>query len=104
MSVIRRLAFQGIPDKPGLRAIYWKLLLGFLPLDQSQWESETKKQRQVYQDWVQELILDPHQKYVRFYFVYSNVFVLTANNFHRPNTKKIIQIHRLLKMSHFLTM
>lgn len=64
MSVIQKLAFQGIPDKPGLRSIYWKLLLGFLPRQQSQWDSETKKQRQVYQDWVQELILDPHQKYV----------------------------------------
>lgn len=70
MSVIQKLAFQGIPDKPRLRSIYWKLLLGFLPLQQSQWDSETKKQRQVYQDWVQELILDPHQKYVTISFLF----------------------------------
>eukprot|EP00775_Hariotina_reticulata_P013962 gene13962-14076_t len=28
---LRRLAFQGIPDKDGLRAMTWKLLLGYLP-------------------------------------------------------------------------
>ena len=64
MSVIRRLAFRGIPDQPGLRAIYWKLLLQFLPRQKSLWDEETLKQRNIYQDWVQELILDPHQKYV----------------------------------------
>jgi len=66
LNVIRRLAFQGIPDKPGLRAIYWKILLGFLPLEQSKWEKETKFQRQVYQEWIKELILDPHAKYAKY--------------------------------------
>ena len=64
MKVIRRLAFQGIPDDPGLRSTYWKLLLGFLPRHQDIWEEETQKQRSIYQEWIQELILDPHAKYV----------------------------------------
>ena len=65
LKVIRRLAFQGLPDEPGLRGMYWKLLLNFLPRQKSLWEEETNKQRRIYHEWVQELILDPHAKYVR---------------------------------------
>ena len=64
MKVIRRLSFQGIPDEPGLRATYWKLLLGVLPRQQDYWEEEIEKQRKTYEEWIQELILDPHAKYV----------------------------------------
>lgn len=63
LNVIRKLSFQGIPDGPGLRVNYWKLLLGFLPLRQDLWESETQIQRQIYKEWIKELILDPHKKY-----------------------------------------
>lgn len=34
---IRRLAFEGIPDVYGLRATYWKLLVGYYPIQPHLW-------------------------------------------------------------------
>lgn len=38
-------AHGGIPEKPGLRALCWKLLLGYLPPQRAQWEEWLQKQR-----------------------------------------------------------
>eukprot|EP00775_Hariotina_reticulata_P013965 gene13965-14079_t len=45
---LRRLAFQGIPDKDGLRAMTWKLLLGYLPPDPSEWDEVLARKRTEY--------------------------------------------------------
>lgn len=42
--------------------IYAQLLLNYLPRDRSQWEEVLKKKREMYQAWVRDLIIDPHDK------------------------------------------
>jgi len=60
-SIVRRYVFEsGCPEQPGgMRALLWKLLLGYLPWDRSQWDSQLNKQRQTYQQFVQELTSNP---------------------------------------------
>jgi len=62
---IRSLAFEGIPEGPGLRSLYWKVLLNYLPLKLSGWNEELKKRRALYNDWCKELVTDPREKYER---------------------------------------
>ncbi|PRP89079.1 hypothetical protein PROFUN_01799 [Planoprotostelium fungivorum] len=59
---VKQLAFDGIPDHPGLRSVYWKILLGYLPTDKSAWSSFLVRNRKLYDDWVVELVVDPHEK------------------------------------------
>lgn len=76
IKVVRNLAFKGIlgmnhcfldssslgiPDVPGLRAVYWKILLGLLPLDRNAWSEELVKRRATYAQFKRELIVDPHE-------------------------------------------
>ncbi|CAO3568479.1 unnamed protein product [Mortierella alpina] len=53
------LCFGGIPDKPGIRQTCWKILLGYLPLDKSKWESRRMEQRRFYYSFVKDLIVEP---------------------------------------------
>ena len=48
--VIAFLAFQGVPDKPRLRSLYWKVLLGYLPTEHNKWEQTLAEQRKRYAD------------------------------------------------------
>ena len=64
---LRRLCFaDGVPDgmasTPRLRAIAWKLMLGYLPPDRSEWAAHLKAKREIYASWRQELTIDPHAK------------------------------------------
>lgn len=60
---LRRLASQGIPDSPfypvsyssSLRAIAWRVLLGYLPVDTSKWANVLKRDRKLYRTLVKEL-------------------------------------------------
>lgn len=58
---IRKLAFEGLPEGE-LRALYWRLLLGYLPLDRSQWESELASKRKLYREFLAELRSNPQCK------------------------------------------
>uniref|UniRef100_A0A3B4F0A5 TBC1 domain family member 13 n=1 Tax=Pundamilia nyererei TaxID=303518 RepID=A0A3B4F0A5_9CICH len=44
LKTLRELCFNGIPFEGGIRALCWKILLNYLPVDQTQWESFLKKQ------------------------------------------------------------
>ncbi|XP_064616309.1 TBC1 domain family member 13-like [Liolophura sinensis] len=59
MKKLRRLCFSGCSLETGSRSICWKLLLDYLPPDRSQWKSICGKQRAVYQQFVNELIVKP---------------------------------------------
>lgn len=73
---LRSLAFEGIPEVEHLRPTYWKaslngklnllskeqILLNYLPLDRTSWPTYLQKQRKMYDDWVKELVIDPHEK------------------------------------------
>jgi len=54
---IRELAFKGIPDVPGLRSAYWKLLLGYLPYDHNLWNEALSQGRSLYQSWIEDLMV-----------------------------------------------
>ncbi|XP_078603758.1 TBC1 domain family member 13-like [Branchiostoma floridae x Branchiostoma japonicum] len=58
-KLLRSLCFQGIPDGRGLRAKCWKILLNYLPPLTTDWTDFLKKQRALYQQLLEELIITP---------------------------------------------
>ena len=54
---------EGVPDDgsetASLRAISWKLLLGYLPPERSQWQPVLAEQRRAYKNFCVELTVDP---------------------------------------------
>ncbi|XP_069465290.1 TBC1 domain family member 13 isoform X2 [Ambystoma mexicanum] len=56
---LRELCFNGIPFEGGLRCLCWKILLNYLPLEQALWDSVLKKQRDVYSQFLREMIIQP---------------------------------------------
>uniref|UniRef100_A0A4W6DI32 TBC1 domain family member 13 n=1 Tax=Lates calcarifer TaxID=8187 RepID=A0A4W6DI32_LATCA len=59
LKTLRELCFNGIPFEGGIRAQCWKILLNYLPVDQRLWESFLKKQRDVYSQFLKEMIIQP---------------------------------------------
>eukprot|EP01128_Nolandella_sp_AFSM9_P012792 TRINITY_DN9623_c0_g1_i1.p1 TRINITY_DN9623_c0_g1~~TRINITY_DN9623_c0_g1_i1.p1 ORF type:complete len:303 (-),score=67.63 TRINITY_DN9623_c0_g1_i1:721-1629(-) len=59
---LRSLAFAGLPEGR-LRALTWKILLGYLPLRREDWPEELARHRSLYRDWHNDLDIDPfHQE------------------------------------------
>ncbi|XP_051892730.1 TBC1 domain family member 13 isoform X1 [Pristis pectinata] len=59
LSKLRELCFSGIPFEGGLRSLCWKILLNYLPIEQAQWSSSLKKQREIYAQFLKEMIIQP---------------------------------------------
>ncbi|XP_055036923.1 TBC1 domain family member 13 isoform X1 [Misgurnus anguillicaudatus] len=59
LQSLRQLCFSGIPCESGIRALCWKILLNYLPLDQTLWDSFLTKQRDVYAQFLREMIIQP---------------------------------------------
>ncbi|XP_064799413.1 TBC1 domain family member 13-like isoform X2 [Oncorhynchus masou masou] len=59
LNALRELCFSGIPFEGGIRALCWKVLLNYLPLDQTMWDSFLKKQREGYSQFLKEMIIQP---------------------------------------------
>lgn len=60
LTALRHLAFKGIPeDHPSIRSLVWKLLLGYLPPERSQWERTSQRKEAEYAQFCRELIIDP---------------------------------------------
>ena len=59
LSELRRLASQGFVDQGSHRAVAWRLLLGYLPVELSQWKETLLKQRTLYRNLVAELFVEP---------------------------------------------
>ncbi|MCI4387040.1 hypothetical protein PGIGA_G00069420 [Pangasianodon gigas] len=59
LKALQELCFGGIPFEGGIRSLCWKILLNFLPLDQTLWDSFLKKQREVYSQFLKEMIIQP---------------------------------------------
>ena len=57
LQELRRLSSQGVPDDCTFRSIAWRVLLGYLPLDTSKWESVLNRDRVLYQNLVNELFV-----------------------------------------------
>lgn len=58
---LQRLASQGIPDSGSIRAITWKLLLGYLPKSRDFWSFELEKKRAEYAAFKEELLVTPSE-------------------------------------------
>lgn len=56
---LQKLCFSGVPDEGGHRALCWKLLLNYLPLDASQWNDTLNKKRAQYRHFVEEMVVEP---------------------------------------------
>ena len=48
LDAISQLAFQGVPDTPRLRSLYWKLLLRYLPPERAKWQETMTSKRAKY--------------------------------------------------------
>uniref|UniRef100_A0A8C4SCG7 TBC1 domain family member 13 n=1 Tax=Erpetoichthys calabaricus TaxID=27687 RepID=A0A8C4SCG7_ERPCA len=59
LKTLRELCFGGIPFEGGLRSLCWKILLNYLPLEQALWDSFLKKQRELYAQFLKEMIIQP---------------------------------------------
>lgn len=59
MKKLKKLCFSGIPDSSNFRSLCWKILLRYLPAERNQWESELKKQRTLYRQFLEEIIIKP---------------------------------------------
>ncbi|XP_038216913.1 TBC1 domain family member 13 [Zerene cesonia] len=59
IDALRKLAFHGVPDKRGLRSLVWKILLHYIPPEKGAWESVLQKQRQLYKQLIEEIIVSP---------------------------------------------
>ncbi|XP_041370613.1 TBC1 domain family member 13-like [Gigantopelta aegis] len=59
---LRKLCFNGCPFESGYRSICWKILLNFLTVKKSEWKESLTKQRALYRQFIEEMILDPGKK------------------------------------------
>ena len=59
LQELRRLSSQGIPEEGSHRALAWRILMGYLPPDTSQWEGVLKRDRGLYRNLVSELFVRP---------------------------------------------
>jgi len=58
-SNLRQLCFAGIPEGKGRRAMSWRLLLNFLPMERGTWKDFLHQQRQLYAQLIDEIVLQP---------------------------------------------
>ncbi len=60
LLVLKSLAFKGIPTELApLRAVVWKILLNYLPLETGEWEGFLKSNKELYLTYQRELIIKP---------------------------------------------
>lgn len=60
MASLGKICFHGIPDEPGgLRPVCWKLLLNYLPSSRSSWLETLKRKRELYNTFIEDLIVMP---------------------------------------------
>lgn len=60
LNVIRTLCFEGVPDEAfALRAVFWKVVLGYLPPDIFEWDNVLREKRSLYEGFVRDVVLDP---------------------------------------------
>mmetsp|Transcript_12623 Transcript_12623/g.23664 ORF Transcript_12623/g.23664 Transcript_12623/m.23664 type:complete len:657 (-) Transcript_12623:208-2178(-) len=57
LQELRRLSSQGVPNDCSLRPIAWRVLLGYLPLDLSKWQTVLDRDRALYYNLVHDLFV-----------------------------------------------
>ncbi|KAF5482173.1 hypothetical protein F2P56_002762 [Juglans regia] len=61
LEKLQRIASTGLPDGGRLRAMAWKLLLGYLPPSRDLWEKELTENRKKYANLKEELLQSPSE-------------------------------------------
>lgn len=56
------ISLLGVPDS--LRPLCWRLLLGYLPVQRQQWPVYLRKQREIYNSLIEDVIVHPDQSSV----------------------------------------
>ncbi|CAF4745619.1 unnamed protein product [Pieris macdunnoughi] len=56
---LQSLAFNGITEEKGLRSLIWKIFLHYIPKQRNKWEATLKKQRSLYKELIEEMIVSP---------------------------------------------
>ena len=56
------MIISGCPNEGGIRALVWKILLGYLPLKRNFWERDLLQQRDAYREFVRDMIIRPGYK------------------------------------------
>uniref|UniRef100_A0A5F9D8J5 TBC1 domain family member 13 n=1 Tax=Oryctolagus cuniculus TaxID=9986 RepID=A0A5F9D8J5_RABIT len=59
LEKLLELSFSGIPCEGGLRCLCWKILLNYLPLERASWTSILARQRELYSQFLREMIIQP---------------------------------------------
>jgi len=59
---IRKLCFAGVPEGQGRRAMAWRILLNYLPESRKSWPDYLNKQRTLYNQFLEEIIIQPLEK------------------------------------------
>ncbi|KAF7269705.1 TBC1 domain family member 13 isoform X1 [Rhynchophorus ferrugineus] len=59
LVALKALSFHGIPDDQGKRALCWKLLLNYLPLERTKWTGFLEEKRKLYKQFIEEMIVMP---------------------------------------------
>ncbi|CAD7949625.1 unnamed protein product [Amoebophrya sp. A25] len=90
LQAIRALGFEGLPEEcPELRSAYWKLTLGYLPLELEKWDSTLKEKREQYRSLVVELCSNPNLKKDLFKTLLMNTCVSsTTSETEAPSSKE----------------
>lgn len=61
LALLRKIASQvGIEDEGSHRAVAWRVMLGYLPTDNREWESTLTERRNEYKTFVKEWFANPH--------------------------------------------
>ncbi|XP_022123984.1 TBC1 domain family member 13 isoform X2 [Pieris rapae] len=59
INLLQSLAFDGITEEKGLRSLIWKIFLHYIPKQRNKWEATLKKQRSLYKEFIEEMIVSP---------------------------------------------
>ncbi|KAL1325939.1 hypothetical protein HN51_035981 [Arachis hypogaea] len=99
LEKLQRIASTGSPDGGGLRAIAWKLLLGYLPSSQDLWEKELKENRQKYSNLKEELLLNPSEHIWR-----EGKELSSANQHKEGDSDGLLRRHEISQEDHPLSL
>ncbi|XP_012940740.1 TBC1 domain family member 13 [Aplysia californica] len=63
LKSLKSLSFSsGCPHEKGYRSLCWKIFLNYLPRERAQWPKVLQKQRKLYQQYMEEIIILPGKK------------------------------------------
>lgn len=63
LKALRKSCFMsGCPHENSLRSRCWKIFLNYLPLEREKWKAELQKQRNLYKQYLQEMVILPGKK------------------------------------------